>query len=636
MTKFSTSYRRYGAFSLFLIGILLFVGFSQAAPKYNEAPDWSILVKQGKLPAVDKRLPSDPMVVKPLERVGKYGGEWKMGTKGAGDEMLWSRMVGYEPLVRSNKQLNGVIPNVAKSWTVSPDASTFTFQLRSGMKWSDGQPFTSADILFWFNDVLGNEQIYPNIPTWLITDKQPVKLTAKSDYEVEFKFSKPNSIFLIALTTSFSEGMLIPKHYLKKYLPKYSTPGELEALVEEGKAKNWAQLFLKKMDPYRNTELPTLNAWIIDTPIGAGSKVIFKRNPYYWKIDTKGNQLPYIDRLVGIVVERTEVLNMMAVAGEFDFQYRNLLSTNRPLFEQNKDKSGYKVLEWYSTSTNMLNISFNINHKDPGMRKIFEDKRFRYAMSYAIDRKAIIDTVWDGQAEPRQPAAFKGTAYYDPSYEKNAIQFDVKKANKLLDQMGLTKKDGQGYRLRPDGKPLFITMEVQVSRPDRVDAAEMIKKYWQTVGVNCAVKPLESNLFYLRAGQSQHDVALDTGMAGGIDLVIQAATHVANANARCYHAPLNALYYESGGERGEAPQGDLKKVQDLYSQFIITPSPEAQKKIMMQIMKINSDNLWILGICTAPPAPAVAKKNFHNVESWLHGLTIPSPGQLASEQFFIQ
>lgn len=606
------------------------------AGKYTEAPELADLVKQGKLPPVEKRLPDKPMVVEPLEKIGVYGGVWKMGTRGSGDEPFWRRMVGYEPLVRANVKLDGIVPNVAESWTGSPDGKSFTFKLRPGMKWSDGHPFTSEDIVFWYYDVISNKELYPNVPSWLVTNGKPVEVIAKGDYEVEFRFAYPNSLFLVGLTTSFSHGMLIPKHYLKQFLPKYTSAQELNKLVAEHNVKSWPQLFMKMNDPYRNPELPTLNAWIVEMGIGAGNQVTFKRNPYYWKVDTAGNQLPYIDRLVAQVVERTEVLNMMAVAGEFDFQYRHLLSTNRPLFEQNKARGDYRVLEWYSTSTNNLNISFNLNHKDPVMAKILGDKRFRYAMSYAIDRNEIINTVWDGMAEPRQPAAYKGTAYYDPAYEKNAIEFDPVKANQLLDQMGLTKRDSQGFRLRPDGKPLFITMEIQASRPDRVDAAEMIKTYWQAVGINCAVKPLESNLFYLRVKQGEHDVALDTGMAGGIDLVIQASTHIANNSSRSYHAPLNGLYYETGGEQGIAPTGDLKKVQDLFQKFTVASDEKTQKEIMKEIMQINSDNLFVIGICTAPPSPAVAKNNFRNVDSWLHGLTIPSPGQLGPEQFFIE
>jgi peptide/nickel transport system substrate-binding protein len=429
--------------------------------KFNEAPMLADLVKQGKLPPVEQRLPQEPLVVAPLEEIGQYGGTWRRAAVGVSDVGIINSRITYENLVRWSADGKKVVPNVATKWKIEDGGKTFTFYLRKGIKWSDGQPFTAEDIVFWYKEVLLNKDLTPTVATWLTAGGKPCKIEKVDTYTFRVSFEQPNPLFLINICKSGGNQFFLPKHYGKQFHIKYAPKEELEKKVKDAGFQFWYQLFDAKVSNsnawLQNPELPVLQPWR-NTTLPTATTMIFERNPYYWKIDPAGNQLPYIDRIAHTLVENREVITMKAVSGEIDMQTRHISLPDYTLLMENRAKGNYRVLNWKQGVGSDVMICLNQNVKDPVLRKIFEDRRFRQALSIAINRDEIWKLIYLGMGKPRQCSLISGVAFYDPEWEKMWAEYDPKKANELLDKIGLNKRDRDGFRLRPDGKTLALTI----------------------------------------------------------------------------------------------------------------------------------------------------------------------------------
>ena len=230
---------------------------------FGEAPALAKLVVEGKLPPVEERLPDEPAVVEPVEEIGEYGGTWRRAAVSPTDTMIHVRL-GYEPLVRWARDGKTIIPNLCTSWEVEEDGKVYTFHLRKGVKWSDGEPFTADDIVFWYEDILLNEDLTPSFPAWLAPKGEPVKVEKVDDYTVKFIFASPYSLFLEYLAGPDTGPHIFnyPKHYLKQFHPEYTRDEELAALTKEAGFDFWYQLFGDKAAPYTNPDLPTLRPWV--------------------------------------------------------------------------------------------------------------------------------------------------------------------------------------------------------------------------------------------------------------------------------------------------------------------------------------------------------------------------------------
>ena len=602
--------------------------------RFSEAPALQELVKQGKLPAVEKRLPEKPLVVVPVEEVGQYGGTWRMAMGGVADTMLLVREVDYEGLVRIDPTLSIVLPGVAESWKIEGNSRTFTFNLRKGLKWSDGEEFTADDIMFWYKDILLNKDLTPVPPTWLTSEGEVVKVEKIDKYTVRFSFKKPAGLFLPYLATGTTG--IVPSHYLKQFHPNYVAKDKLDELVKKEKLNTWLDLFNNKNNPWMNPELPVINAWKVVTPIGVGTRVSFERNPYYWKIDTAGNQLPYIDKITADIVTDPEVRLMKAMSGEIDMQSRGIGQSivNYPLLAENKGKGDYRLIRQTHTSMNQMLIILNLNHKDPVLRKLFNDRRFRIALSHAINRQEIIDLLYMGLVEPWQVSPNRGTpTFYEPA-AKNYIEYDPKKANQLLDEVGLNKKNKDGIRLRPDGKPLEITVEFS---GDTSNEWEMIKNYWQTVGIKVAIKGIDRSLWEIRTSAAEYDITSWWGDSGtGYEPIIMPFWYFPYTYPSSRQAPRWALWYQSGGKQGETPPPEVRHQMALYTQITTTTDPGKQVQLFKQILEVQAKNLYTMGICQIPPQFVVVKNNFRNVPEVYESGQYPTHGPYNPCQFFIK
>ena len=466
---------------------------SRTASIYREAPMLYAMVKGGALPPLDRRLPRNPMLIQPDERIGAYGGIWHLAMV-KGDFNTITRHLQYEGLVRWDPNWTKVIPNVAQSFEASADSREFTFHLRQGMRWSDGAPFTADDIMFWYQDIYLKPELKPTHFIFLNGMEQHFTVVKPDDYTVIFRFDKPFGLFLQQMATMSGAMMtLYPKHYLQQFHPDYNP--DIGALITQEGVKDWVELFNTHRDGSVTSihpGTPALFAWIFDadTPLGETPGDTFQavRNPYYWKIDTGFKQLPYIDRVEFTVVETREAATALAIAGKIEMQNRNILTA--AYTPDNLKHGRYGTFQLENTDSNAFVISFNQTTDDPIKRTIFQNRDFRIGLSYAINRPALIAAIAQN-VKPFQAAPTKGSPFYNEQMATQFTEYNVDLANHFLDRTGYRRRDVDGFRLGPDGQRIRFTLIV----PAPYLAVSNVEFYcshiqadWRAVGVEMQVE----------------------------------------------------------------------------------------------------------------------------------------------------
>lgn len=630
------------------------VAAAQTTPtSFQEAPGLAEQVAAGELPAVAERLPTNPLVVEPVERPGVYGGDWRSGLVGGQDTAWLVRTVDYEHLVRWSPDWTEVIPNIAVSFEANADATEYTFTLREGMKWSDGAPFTANDITFWWEDVAINADVTPEgPPEWMKVlvenEKVPGSVEMVDDLTVKFGFPAPNGLFLQLLATpGGAEATRYPRHYLEPFHQTYNPDG-LDQMIAEANATDWINLFQLKGagiqgTPYdarwQNPELPKLDAWVLTTAYGEGTRVVAERNPYYWKVDTDGNQLPYLDGLAYDVLEDPEVLVLKGLNGELDMQDRHIASLpNKAIFTDNMEAGQYHFFETVSSSMNSMIFALNLTHKDPNKRAIYQNKDFRIGLSHAINRQEIIDVIYVGQGQPHQAAPRPESPLYHERLATQYTEYDVALANEHLDTAGFTEKDGDGFRLDANGQKISVIAEVTIGHLERIDALELMKGYWQEVGIELVIKSEDRALLYTRKEANDHDAVI-WGGDGGLDVILEPRWYFPFSLESNY-AEAWVSWYENDPAPltpPEEPPEPTMQQMDLYNQLKSTADPAQQNELMMQILEIAADQFYVIGISLPVGGYGIVKNNFHNVPesmpgSWLY----PNPAPTNPCQYFIE
>ncbi len=599
--------------------------------KFKEAPALAELVKAGKLPPVDERLPEDPHVVTPTERIGKYGGDWRCGTLGPADGALFTRNVEYENLVRWTTDWTDIIPDICTKWEVQDEGKTFVFYLRKGMKWSDGEPYTADDYTFRYEEMT-NKELSPTFSSTWSTKGGPVVVSKIDDYTVKFAFADPYGLFLQRMATPSGTNWCGPAHYRKQFFPG-GDEAAIKKMITDAGVGNWFEAYGNQVNNRLNPDVPVIYGWKYTSKLGDSNQFVAERNPYYWKVDPEGNQLPYIDRQVYTVAGDAQSIVMAALAGEISLQGRHIASiTNKPLFVQNAQTADIRLIPNQGSSMNSLTLPLNLTHKDPVMREIFQNKDFRIALSHAINRQELVDVVALGLGEPWQCAPLPESPLYNETLAKQYTEFDPAKANEMLDKI-LPKKDAEGMRLRPDGQPLGIVAEVASNQQERIDMLEMIKKYWADVGIRMAVKAEDRALLYERKDANECDMAV-WGGDGGMDVILEPRWYFPYSHESNY-AQAWVTWYETRGVEGEEPVAAAKKQMELYDTLLITPDVEKQNDLMREILQIAQEEFWCMGCYKGEPGYYVCKNKFRNVPeetlgSWLY----PDPGPWNPCQFF--
>ena len=617
---------------------------SAYAADYNQAPEFAKMVEAGALPAVAERLGEEPLIMEPVDEVGKYGGLHTAGMVGGNDRNMLLKFTGYEPLFAWDRQWTGkIIPNIAKSYTASNDATTYTFELRAGMKWSDGNEFTAEDIAFFINDVVSNKKLYPSIPSWLLVDGKLPEVTVNSPTSITFKFSKPYGLFMKSVAGVFGTQLnMLSKNYCAQFLPKYNP--KAEEIAAAAGATDWADhminmcgVEIENIQRWRNAERPTLEAFLIVEPYVAGaSQVTFHRNPYYWKVDPAGNQLPYLDGAAFTINADKQTALLAAIAGKTTFQQRHIATTaNKPVLFDAKESGGIELVPRRVLTTADAAISINLTHEDPVKRAIFSNKDFRIALSHAIDRQAIIDTIYLGQAEAKQVSPTTDSAFGNKRLSTQYIEYDVDTANKMLDAVGLDKKDSNGMRLTAEGKPLVLNLMTVAALGSQADVSELVVQYWQAVGVDARLQTVDRTRFYEVKNNNDHDAVVWPGGGDGIEGYLD-PRYLMPFSTESNYAVSWGKYYQ-GLDGGEEPPQAIKDQWELYEQLKSTADEDLQAKLWQQILEIAADQFYAIGVSSSPPGYAIKSKNLGNVEvnspvSWLY----PNPGPINSAQWYLK
>ncbi len=610
----------------------------------NEAPSLAEQVAAGALPAVEDRLPASPEVVTPLEDVGAYGGTLRRVLGGSNDHNSILRIVSPQGLTRWKPDFSEVIPNVAESWEVNETGSEFTFNLREGMKWSDGEPFTADDIMFFVEDLLHNEEFYPSAPARFVVNGETMTAEKIDDHTIKLKFAAPYGTFLTELATPLAqEPVLWAKHFCQQFHPKYNP--DVGAMVDATEAvEDWPALFrlncgeVEAPNRWANAERPTLDPWVVTGEgYSAGStQVVMERNPYFWQTDTDGNQLPYIDTLEMNVVQDNQAIVLEAIAGNIDMQRRRIDNlANKPVFAENADKAGYDILNMTNSNANVMALHFNHTHKDPVMRDLMRNKDVRVALSLAIDREEIIDIVYQGQGEPYQIGPRPDHVLYNEQLGRQHTEFDPDRANELLDAAGYADRDGEDFRLLPDGRRISFNIQYTgIERPDWGDSLEIIAQHWKDVGVEINIGSVERSIYYSRGEANEHDIMV-WGAPGGLDPTLSPRDVIAVHPQASWYAIPWTRWYLTGGSDGEEPSESMQQRLALYDAFKQEADQQKALDIFREIHQMAADEFEVVGISLAPNLVGVVSKDLRNVPgtipaSWMY----PDPGPTLPQTYF--
>lgn len=612
---------------IFLSGaICLGMVVSSLAMDYNEAPMLRTKVAAGELPPVEERLPESPKVVEVTEEVGQYGGTLRMVHSWV-DSSPEMRMFNVEFLLESYPfpafDADKILPGIIESWEVS-EGKVFTFSLRKGMKWSDGVPLTTEDVRFVYEDFIGNETLTPVFPTWLMSGGEPAKLEVIDDYTFRLRFAEPYGLFSLMLQSHDKGGynnLILPSHYMKQFHIEYTSLEEMEPLLEEEELHQgeWWVLFGQKNDADAwnvgaDIGFPTLHPWmVVDRP--SPGITIFERNPYYWKVDPDGNQLPYVDRIRMELVADPEMVTMKIVAGEVDFTCGagGLLLSDLPLYKEN-EVEGYKTLLIPSTAiVSPVNYFPNLTHPDLVWRKVIQDPRFRRALSLGINRGELKETVFLGMGVPVQGTDLPGSPFMEEGFAEAYIDYDPVEANRLLDEMGLDKRDTADWRLRPDGKRLRLPIEFFEVNPNLVPVTELVVEYWRDLGIETTMKLVEIGLWFERQNANENIMSV-----WHLDLVRPGVPFFwfIPFYPGIGWAPLWRQWYRTDGKEGEEPSAEVKRLFELFDLVKRTASDEERIKAGKEILRSQAENIWTIGTVGQVPAPVIVAENLENVPGW--------------------
>jgi peptide/nickel transport system substrate-binding protein len=559
------------------------------------------------LPPVAERLPAEPLVVAPYHEIGHHGGAFvglSNSTESGTADLLSIRHVN---LVRYADDLETIVPNIAKGWRWNEDFTELTVQLRDGHKWSDGEPFTAVDVVFWYEDLILNPEIYPETPDRWLFASEAMDIEAVDATTVKMSFPVPAPGILNRFAVDYAQPFQ-PKHFYKSMHAKYN-PNADELAAERG-FESWVELvnnyyggsdykdvpspLLKGTD---DRVAPTLESHILIEETASGRRYV--ANPYFHMVDTAGSQLPYIDQIDEHYVPDKEVQNLKIVNREVTYRQQGIFLEDYPLLKANEDAGGYKI-ELVPELGEEVYYSFNRTHKDPVLREIFSDRYFNQAMSLALDREEINEIVYLGQGEPMQatPADPSTVSFVTEEHTSAFIDHDPDRANALLDAVGLVDGDGDGVRERPDGKPLAVRL-IYSSLGAPVQMQELVRDYWGAVGVRVDLKEVSADEY--RADASNNDLDL-TVWRGGVGVAPTIAQDVI-----AFVPPFGdywrpgtgfawAVWRRTGGTEGIEPPDDVKTLFELAEQFVRVPlGSEQSNRIGTEIVDIHVTNLWKIG-----------------------------------------
>ena len=602
-----------------LMSLLLLAGLAPgivaaALDRLLETPSLAAQVQAGELPPVQERIPQVPQLVELTgnKTAGEHGGQLRllMGKQKDIRQIViygYARLIGYAPDLRLEA-------DILERYEVIENR-IFTLHLRKGHKWSDGHPFTTEDFRYYWEDVATNPQLSKGGPDkLLIVDGELPQVEFPDQYTVRYSWSRPNPYFLPALAGARPLYIYKPAHYLRQFHARYQSEAKLEQMIEDMGKRNWMGVHVSHDRPYKatNPDLPSLQPWV-NTTYPPSERFIFKRNPYYHRVDQNGRQLPYIDS-VAINIVSNKLVPAKTGADESDLQARYLRMDNYTFLKSASKRNNFNVRLWQTAKGAHMALYPNLNTNDPVYRKLLRDLRFRRALSLAIHRYEINQVVYFRLVEESNNTVLREGPLYKPQYQSDWIEFDLETANRLLDELGLDRRDDRGIRLMPDGRPLEIMVQTAGESTEQTDVLELIHDSWLEAGIKLYSVPSTREVFRNRIFSGDAIMSIWSGLANAIPTAESSPSDLAPTSKYQYQWPKWGSYYESSGKSGEAP--DLpaaQKLVELNDQWAHALSHEERVDIWNQILEINREQMFTIGIVNHVPHPVVVNNHLHNV-----------------------
>lgn len=581
----------------------------------SEIPMLKDQVQSGQLPPMQERLPLKPRVIdfeNYDKTLGKYGGDLRLLMGKAKDlgqitVYTYARLVGYAPDYT-------IQPDIAEAFVVG-DGKDFTFKLRKGHRWSDGHPLTSEDFRYFWEDMIKNEKLgQKGIPSEMLVDGEEPKFQVIDELTFRYTWEKPNPSFLPALAAPSPLYIYRPAHYMKQFHARYVDEEELAQKVKDANARDWAALHTRMQRQRRpeNPDLPTLQAWR-NTTAPPSTRFVFERNPYFHRVDPNGRQLPYIDRLIMSVVSK-DVIAAKAGTGEADLQARYLQFSDVPYLKRGEKKNNYTTRLWSLGKGSQVALFPNLNAKDEVWRNIIQDVRFRRALSLGINRKEINEVIYFGLAYPSANTVMPQSALYKPKYSQMWTEYDKEKANALLDEMGLDKRDSDGTRLLPDGRRAEITIETAGESAEETDVLELITDQYREIGLKIFVRSSQRDIFRRRAYSGDTLISVFSGLNNAVATSAMNPEELAPTDQAQLQWPMWGQYSGTNTKAGEPINMDSAMVQmQLFNQWMLAESDEERERIWHNMLSGYADEVFTIGTVNNSRQPVVVSNDLRNV-----------------------
>lgn len=598
------------------LAVLAPAAATAAGPQMQETPWWQADVAAGRLPPVAERIPAEPLVVD-LEAkgrtFGKPGGALRTMVTRSKDvrQMV---VYGYARLIGFDADYN-LVPDILRA-VDNQDDRVFTLHLRRGHRWSDGAPFTSEDFRYWWEDVANNRELAPSgPPDFLRVEGEFPTVTFPDAVTVVYAWQHPNPNFLQSFAQASPPFIYRPSHALKPFHQRYGDPVALAAAVDDARVKSWAALHnkLDNMYQFDNDELPTLQPWINAT---SGKKIrhIFARNPYFHRVDARGQQLPYIDT-VEMEIVAPGLVAAKANAGEADLQGRGLDFRDIAILRKGEaDGGNYRTLLWPTGVASQVAIYPNLNYQDDAWRAVLRDVRVRRALSLAIDREAINRALYFKLAKPGAMSVLPQSPFFDAALRAAWAAYDVDQANRLLDEAGLTGRTGDGFRTLPDGRKLEIVVETAGERQEVENALQIVTDNWAEIGVRLVMRPLDRDILRNRVFAGETMAAVWFGWDNGLPQVYTSPSYLAPRDQVFLAWPKWGQHYQTNGAAGEPPDlPEAQRLMELAQEWDRAATDDARAACWREMLQIHADQVYGIGILAEAPQPIVVNKALRNV-----------------------
>lgn len=573
------------------------------------------LLEAGKLPAMVQRLPQRPRVVDVAalgRQPGRYGGTLHTLIGGQRDIRLMT-INGYARLVGYDESL-ALQPDILESFDVAEER-IFTFRLREGHKWSDGSPLTPEDFRYCWEDVWLNDDLTPGGPSRdLLVDGKPPVFEIVDPLTVRYSWPAPNPDFLPALASAQSLGLVLPAAYMKQFHEKYQDADRLAELIAENKAKKWTTLHIRMSRQYRpeNPDLPTLDPWRNTTKPPA-ERFVFERNPFFHRVDETGLQLPYVDRVI-LGVSSSAIIVAKTSAGDSDLQSQGLDFADYTVLKDAEKRYPVKVHLWKRTQGSRIALLPNMNCGDPLWGPLLRDVRVRRALSLAINRKEINLALFYGLARESADTVLPDSPLFRPEFAMAWAAYDPERANRLLDEAGLSQRDDEGIRVLANGEQAQIVIETAGESMLETDVLELVTDHWRQVGISLFIRTSQRDVFRSRALAGEIAMSLWSGIDNGVPTADMNPGELAPTKDEQLQWPLWGLHYLSNGEQGQAPDmPEAVTLLELLRKWRRSADQATRAQLWSSMLALYTDQVFSIGIVNATLQPVVVSARLRNV-----------------------